>query len=119
VNYNQLMVTGIIVLTVVWLKLKATSRRRKFSPYAIFTNFTCVFVFSLRRIIFCFATHFPTFNVKLELNQAIIDARLCPQATTHDVYLLFFITEQNLIGIVAGILCRYMLAPLRNTHDSS
>ena len=28
-------------------------------------------------------------------DEAIIDGRLCPQCVTHDVYLLFFITEQN------------------------
>jgi len=36
------------------------------------------------------------------VNEAIVDITHCPRCTTHDVYLLLFITEQNLVGIYAA-----------------
>ena len=49
-------------------------------------------------------------------NKAIIDGRLCPTCTTHNVYSLIFVVEQNLIGIDA-VVSAVPLLPLMNTHD--
>jgi len=37
-------------------------------------------------------------------NEAIVDSRFCPKWATHDVYLLIFTVQQNLVGIHAIVL---------------